>query len=222
MMRLILVFWVITGAVFGQRSWDTIPNMPDHYRKRIALFNTQRLITGRTMMVGNSITEGGDWKKLLGDTTVINRGISGDITFGLLQRVDDITRRKPARLFLLIGINDLSKKIPEEVILQNILTFVRRVQAASGSTRIFIQSLLPVNPGFKNFPAGYNVGEAVVTINDQLRKMAGRFGYTYVDIHAAFTDQEGHLQVQYSNDGLHLNEAGYRRWVKVLKDAKHL
>lgn len=222
MMRMILIFWVITGAVFGQRSWDTIPNMPDHYRKRIALFNMQKVVTGRTMMVGNSITEGGDWKKLLGDTTVINRGISGDITFGLLQRVDDIARRKPARLFLLIGINDLSKKIPEEVILQNILTFVRRMQAASGSTRIFIQSLLPVNPGFKNFPAGYNVSEAVVTINDQLRKIAGRFGYTYVDIHAAFTDKDGHLQAQYSNDGLHLNEAGYHRWVKVLKDAKHL
>jgi lysophospholipase L1-like esterase len=196
--------------------------MPEHYKKRVALFKKQKVVTGKVMMVGNSITEGGNWKKLTGDSTVVNRGVSGDITFGLLQRVDDITVRKPAKLFLLIGINDLSKKIPEEVILQNILTFVRLVQASSGNTQIFVQSLLPVNPGFKNFPAGYNVGEVVLTINAQLQKIATRFNYTYVDIHSSFSDKDGLLQAQYSNDGLHLNEAGYQLWIKVLKDAKHL
>lgn len=221
-MRLFFFLCIISATTFGQRTWDTIPNMPDHYNKRVALFKKQKVVTGRIMMVGNSITEGGNWKKLIGDTTVINRGVSGDITFGLLQRVDDITQRKPAKLFLLIGVNDLSKKIPEEVILQNILTFVRQVQARSGSTQIFVQSILPVNPGFKNFPAGYNVGDAVLTINSQLQKIAARFNFTFVDIHAAFTDKDGQLHAQYSNDGLHLNEAGYQRWVKVLKDAKHL
>lgn len=221
-MRLVLFCWLISAAASGQRTWDTVPNMPDHYRKQIALFANQKVVTERVMMVGNSITEGGNWRKLTGDTTIVNRGISGDNTYGLLQRVDDIARRKPSKLFLLIGINDLSKKIPEEMILQNILTFVRLVQARSASTRIFVQSLLPVNPGFANFPAGYNVGDAIVTINTQLQKIAPRFGYTYVDLHATFTDKDGYLQAPFSTDGLHLKEAGYQRWVRVLKDAKHL
>lgn len=221
-MRLLFFLCVFSITASGQRTWDTIPNMPDHYKKRVALFKKQKVITGRVMMVGNSITEGGNWKRLLADTTVVNRGVSGDITFGLLQRVDDIIERKPSKLFLLIGINDLSKKIPEEVVLQNILTFVRQVQGRSGSSQIFVQSLLPVNPSFKNFPAGYNVGEAINTINQQLQKIAARFNFTFVDLHAAFIDKDGYLQAQYSNDGLHLNEIGYQRWVKVLKDGKHL
>jgi lysophospholipase L1-like esterase len=221
-MRAVFLLCLVSTVALSQPAWDTIPNLPDHYRKRVALFKKQKLITGRVMMVGNSITEGGNWRKLTGDTTVINRGVSGDITFGLLQRVADITARKPSKLFLLIGINDLSKKIPEEVILQNILTFVRQVQATSAGTQIFVQSILPVNPGFKNFPPGYDVGAAVLTINGQLQKISSRFQFTFVDLHSAFTDKDGLLHMQYSNDGLHLNEAGYQRWVKVLKDAKHL
>jgi len=57
---------------------------------------------------------------------VINRGIAGDITFGVLGRLDEVIARKPAKLFIKIGINDISKNIPDEIIVENILTMVRK------------------------------------------------------------------------------------------------
>src|SRR4051794_8025406 len=94
---------------FAQRTWDTIPMLPQLYQQRYELFKKEPIVKGRVLFLGNSITQGGNWKKLLKDTTVINRGISGDVTFGILNRLGEVIQREPSKLFLLIGINDISK-----------------------------------------------------------------------------------------------------------------
>jgi len=63
----------------------------------------------------------------LNDSTVINRGIGGDITFDVLQRLDDVIKRKPSKLFILIGINDIGKDIPDAVIADNYRKIITRV-----------------------------------------------------------------------------------------------
>jgi lysophospholipase L1-like esterase len=219
---LLLAGWVNSFAQETPRAWDTLPRMIDHYNKKIALFEKEKTTTGKILFLGNSITEVGNFRKLLGDSSVINRGIAGDITFGILKRLDDVTRFKPSKVFILIGINDLSKGIPEDVILENMFLIVTQIKKASPKTQIFVQSLLPVNPTFKNFPKGYDVMEGIVTINTQLSKISRRFNYTYVDIYKNFLDKEGNLDASMSPDGLHLNASGYKHWIKILKDAKHL
>jgi lysophospholipase L1-like esterase len=206
----------------AQKTWDTIPNMPQHYLDQVAIFNKQPIVTGKIMFIGNSITEGANWKKLLKDSTIINRGISGDITFGVLNRVEDVIKRKPSKLFILIGINDLFKEIPDEVILQNILSFIRQVKSGSTKTTLFIQSILPVNKSFKNFPKNYDKEDHIVTINTQLKKLNKHFGYTYIDLYNQFTDANLQLDEKYSYDGLHLNTSGYLHWVEIIKTSKYL
>lgn len=218
-----IAFLLLVVAFAGHsQSWDSIPRLPEHYKKRTQLFAKEKASTGKVLFLGNSITEGGDWKKLLGDSAVVNRGIGGDVTFGVLKRLDEVARFKPSKVFLLIGINDLSKGIPEEVVLQNIFTIVSELKTKSPGTRVFVQSLLPVNPSFKNFPAGYALNESVITINTQLSKIEKKFGYTYIDIYKGFADKEGLMTTKFSTDGLHLNLAGYQHWVKMLKEAKYL
>jgi lysophospholipase L1-like esterase len=206
-----------------KRGYDTLPNVPDHWVKRYDLFKKEPIVTGKVMMVGNSITEGGNWKKLLGDTTVINRGISGDVTFGILRRMKDITDRKPSKLFLLIGINDLSRNTPEEVIIENIFTIVKKIQEASPETKIFVQSILPLNESFKNFPERFRGKmKKVAFINSELQKRATELNFTFIDLYSRFLDKEGKMEATLSNDGLHLTEAGYLRWVDYLKKEKYL
>ena len=207
---------------YGQQTWDTIPSMPRHYEERIALFAKEPVVTGKIVFIGNSIIEGADWKKLLKDSTVINRGISGDITFGLLNRVEDVIKRKPSKLFILIGINDLNKGIPDEVVMQNIFSFVRMVKSGTRGTHIYIQSILPVNKSFKNFPKNYDKEEHITTINAQLKKLSKHFGYTFVDLYNQFTDDAMQLEEKYSSDGLHFNASGYLHWVEILKSSKYL
>ena len=214
------LLFVATYSLWAQAKWDTIPKQPDHYRKKVEQFNQEKSKTNRLVFLGNSITEGGDWKKLTKDTTALNRGISGDITFGLLARVDEVTSRKPSKVFILIGVNDLSKGIPDEVILQNIFMLVKQIQATAPATKIYVQSILPVNPSFDNFPKSYNKLDHILVINMQLQKIAERFGYMYIDLFEKFKDSEGLLDKRFSYDGLHLNAQGYLLWGEVLRNLK--
>ncbi len=212
------------NTLFAQtKTYDTLPNMPEHYVTRYQLFQKEPVATGRIIMVGNSITEGTNWKVLLKDTTVINRGISGDVTFGVLNRLKEITDRKPSKLFLLIGVNDLSRNTPDEVIIENIFSIVGKIHSQSPTTVVYIQSILPTNESFKNLHKAFSgKGEHVKTINAQLKKYAEKLKYTYVDLYSGFLDADGRMESKFSYDGLHLNVTGYDHWVEILKKGKYL
>jgi lysophospholipase L1-like esterase len=216
---ILIVLSFVSIELFAQnKTYDTLPNLPDHYLNRVALFEKEPVVKKKIMMVGNSITEGGDWKKLLGDSTVINRGISGDVTFGVLNRMEDIVKRKPSKLFLLIGINDLSRNTPDEVILKNLFSIVNKIRGGSRKTKIFVQSILPLNESFQNFPTAFRrKGPHLATINAELMRSAHRMKFQYIDLHAEFLDKEGNMDAKYATDGLHLNMLGYQHWVSILR-----
>lgn len=219
---LVLLLGLVTAsqAQFNsnnQRGYDTIPNLPEHYANKVAQFQQEPMIKGRVIFLGNSITEGGNWKQLLGDTTVINRGIGGDNTFGVLKRLDEVTRRKPSKLFILIGINDLSKDIPPAVIAANYRTIIRRVKAESPTTRIYVQSILPLNTTVRNFPPRYDKQDAVNETNRLIKAMAIAEKVSYINLVPLMVDAQRQLKAEYTGDGLHLKAAGYRQWADFLK-----
>lgn len=207
----------------GQR-YDTIRYAKDHYAKRVTLFKSEPLIKGRVIFLGNSITEFGDWKKLLNDTTVINRGIAADNTFGVLERLNDIILRQPRKLFLKVGINDIQQGIPVDIIAKNIFLIVERVKAKSPQTEIYVHSVLPTNDNVKNeYPQAFNKSVQINSVNDLLKQQAKKNHFTYVDLNKELSDKDGKLNVKYADpDGLHLNEVGYQVWVNLLRTKKYL
>jgi lysophospholipase L1-like esterase len=218
------LFFISTMAtaqlpVTNQRLFDTLPFVPDHYPQRIARFEKEPVITGRIIFLGNSITEIGKWDQLLGDSTVINRGISGDISFGVLKRLDDIIKRQPSKLFIMIGINDIGKDIPDVVIADNYRKIITTVRAGSPSTKIIVQSILPVNPDVPNFPQHYDKQEHILAANKLIRQVSEDLHCLYVNLHDLFIDSSGRLDAKYTIDGLHLNPRGegYGIWINELK-----
>ena len=220
-MRIWIFFLFVMLSFVSQaqtRTYDTLPNLPEHYTKRVALFKKQPVVTGKVIMLGNSITEGGNWKKLLKDSSVINRGISGDVTFGVINRLDDIVKRKPSKVFLLIGINDLSRNTPYEVILENLFSIVAKIRAGSPKTQIYVQSILPTNETFKNFLPNFKGKESgIITVNTQLGRYGEKMNYVFIDLHTKFLDATGKMDGKYVTDGLHLNPLGYQHWVSILQ-----
>lgn len=206
----------------NQNLFDTIPFIPDHGQKRMEKFKSEPLVTGKIIFLGNSITEMGDWKKLTGDSTVINRGIGGDITFGILQRLDEVLNRKPSKIFLLIGINDIGKDIPPAVIADNIKKILRRIQVESPVTKIVLQNILPVNPTINKFPQHYDKQSKIVETNKLLVQVAREKNVPMVDLNKLFRDTKGNLQEKYTYDGLHINVVGYKIWIDHLKKNGYL
>jgi hypothetical protein len=79
--------------------YDTIRYATEYYIKRMDVFNAEPIARAKIMFLGNSITEFGDWQKLLNDPTVVNRGIAADNTFGVIDRLEDVISRHPKKLF---------------------------------------------------------------------------------------------------------------------------
>ena len=206
----------------NQRLYDTTTSMPAVRASRLAKFASEPVAMGRVIFLGNSITQGGDWAKLTGDSTVVNRGIGADVTFGLRTRLDDVTRRKPSKLFVLIGINDISKDIPDAVIAAEYRMLIDSVRTQSPQTKIFVQSILPLNPTVKNFPQHYDKQPRVVAVNRLLQQVARETHATYIDLWPIFIDKQNHLDASLTGDGLHLNQQGYERWVAFLKKKGYL
>jgi lysophospholipase L1-like esterase len=221
---ILLLFPLATQAqtVTNQNLFDTIPFIPEHTPQRLALFAKEPIVPGRIIFLGNSITEMGDWKKVLNDSTVINRGIGGDITYGVLKHLKDITDRNPSKVFILLGINDIGKDIPDVVIVDNYLKIVREIHDKCPKTMIYVQSVLPVNPGLPQFPRHYHKHEHILALNKLLASHAKEGNYKYIDIFQLFADGNGLLGSQYTYDGIHLRQSAYPIWVDHLKELGYL
>ena len=134
-----------------------LPHYPDsvfstYYHQRATHYRSLPKTKGDVIFIGNSITEGGEWNELFNnDQKIKNGGISGDITRGVLNRMDELAKRKPAKVFLMIGTNDLARNISTDSVVKNILWFVSYMKQETPSTQIYVQSILPVSDEFKMF-----------------------------------------------------------------------
>jgi lysophospholipase L1-like esterase len=220
---LIILLTCLSTTVPGQTiPYDTIRYAREYYKTRMDVFKTEPIVKGKVILLGNSLTEFGDWQKLLNDPTAVNRGIAADNTFGVLERLDDVISRQPKKLFIEIGINDISQNIPDAIVVNNILTMVKRVREGSPQTHIWIVSILPTNDNVKKeYPDAFNKFTQTNSVNSRLKQAAKENGFTYIDLAKVLSDTDGKLDVRYADpDGLHLNDAGYHQWIDLLKNLK--
>jgi len=186
----------------------------EHWQNRNQQFEREieTIASGRTIFLGNSITEGFELDRYFPITRPVNRGISGDHTDGLLERLEtSVLRLQPAGLFLMIGINDIGAGDPDSIILANYRQLLDRIQDTLPDSMVFIQSILPTTTAWPNCP-----GEKIVRLNTEIRELAIKYGFKWIDLYPLFVDASGYLRHDLTSDGLHLNGEGYRVWSEVL------
>lgn len=215
-MKKILILLLLTsyGGAFGQIKPQGLNDQafPTFYQQRSSLFRLLPITNGDVIFLGNSITNGSEWDELFGDPHLKNRGISGDVTAGVLNRLDEVTTRKPTKIFLLIGINDLAAGRSPDSVAHNIFRMADRINRETPSTRLYVQSILPVNDAFNKFPNHVNKGEQIKQANLMLKAGAAPNHYTFIDLYPSFCNNEGKLDTANTNDGLHEKGIGYMLW----------
>lgn len=169
------------------------------------------------VFLGNSITDGAEWYELLGNKRIRNRGISADVTEGILLRLDAITKLKPAKVFIMIGVNDLSRNMTVDEITANYRTILERIKTESPKTKVYVESVLPVNPATGMALNHTNKTELIMELNGKLKELATEFGHTYIDLFSIMADANNHLPRKYSIDGLHLTYEAYRVWTEAIR-----
>lgn len=183
----------------------------NHYIERIEEFKRNPINYGDVVFLGNSITEGGkDWNRIFDKTNIKNRGISGDITEGVLHRLNEILYYKPSAVFILIGINDIFKgTIPNEEIVGNIQKIVNLINLYSPKTKVYVQTLLPTS--------NKNIVLRIADVNKNLKENRKSSYYKLIDLHSQFANEKDMIMTEYTYDGTHLNDAGYKVWANYVK-----
>ena len=186
--------------------------------RRRGLFGLRPSRSSDSVFLGNSLTDGCEWGELFDNRHIRNRGISSDRACERAERLDPSGEGQPKRLFLRIGINDLAGGAAPGEGVADIARVIDRFQTDSRWTRIFVQSILPVNGrDFDAYRNHYAHADRIVPTNEPLKALCEEKGVTYIDVWSALADGEGLLDKRYTNDGVHLVGEGYLVWRDVLK-----
>jgi len=170
------------------------------------------------IFIGDSITDGGEWCTLFNNSSILNFGISGDGTEGVLARIDVAARLTPKKIFIMIGINDLAKGMSPDTIAKNIEKITDALKVRSPRTKVYLQSVLPVNASFKMFDAHVSKGKEIIALNALIKTICEEKGYTFIDLYSSFKQSDSELMnPKYTNDGLHLLGDGYLLWSSLIK-----
>jgi lysophospholipase L1-like esterase len=180
----------------------------------VAVFSWQRkttrgAITSTTVvMLGDSITEEGDWGALLPGHDVANRGYPGFTTEELVEAAEAVAEAEPAVVFVLTGTNDIRDGRTAgwtEAQLSEMLDHFDRV---APETSLVLQTILP----------RADAPDQVAVANESIRQIASDRGIPVLDLHPAFDNGAGGLRPSDTTDGIHLADPGYRRWAGLVAE----
>jgi len=166
------------------------------------------------VFLGDSLTEWFELGRFFPGKPIVNEGIAGDTTFGLLERLEAILDRPCSKIFLMIGINDVFNDFDSDDIIENLQLIIEEIQTESTSVELFVQSLLPVNESLLG--TGDLLNRRIRHINKELGAYCRRRSLRYLDLYPAFLEN-GEMKEAYTTDGGHLSEAGYRLWAEKLE-----
>lgn len=166
----------------------------------------------RIAFIGDSLTEFFDWQSRFPEYNVINLGIAGETVEGLLGRIDRISSsiENPDYIFIMTGINNIAME--DFDILEPYKRIVSELSSKFKDAVIIVQSILPVDLYWID-------NGAIKAVNKKLQGIAKEFDAEYLDVFSFFADSNGRPKDDYLvDDGVHLSDAGYDVWAKVVEE----
>lgn len=183
-----------------------------HYIDKVNEFRNQSYQNGAVVFLGDSITEQGDWSNVKLPVPVYNFGISGDTSYGVLMRIDQVINIQPSAVVLTIGVNDLQRGFTPERVSENTFETVNKLIDA-GVKKVFIQTVLPVIES--KLQSGIT-NSTIRQLNSLNAKILFKLHSGFLYCTEVFEDDERSLRAEFTDDGLHLNKAGYDAWYEFL------
>lgn len=177
-------------------------------------------VKGQTVFTGSSIMEMFPINKLLkehsDDTIIYNRGVGGFLSHELLEVIDVCAiDLQPSKVFINIGTNDLSwSSIPISSLIDNYEKIISLIENAVPNVKIYLMAYYPVNYEAASEEMKeclkIRTNEKITAANAEVKKLSEKHGQRYIDINSNLKDKQGRLKAEYTIEGMHINEDGYR------------
>ncbi|MDR1308327.1 MAG: GDSL-type esterase/lipase family protein [Deltaproteobacteria bacterium] len=167
------------------------------------------------VMLGDSLTAGGDWAPLDPGGEVLNQGVPGDGFNQILRRLGATVEARPGIVFLQVGINDLGAGRDMEAIVSGHRAIWQELRSAIPGLRLVVCSLIPVSERAYGERSRIS-NRRILETNRLLAEAASRAGLEFVDLFGPLFEEGQGLPRDLTFDGLHLTKKGQGIWLGEL------
>lgn len=184
-------------------------------KNNYALLNEKYALKNQTVLLGDSITDFFNYYELFFDfckssgQAVYNRGISGDTTDRLLERLyDNVLSIEPKNIVLLIGTNDIGRGLPLSMTLENVEKIMTDTKKACPDVNFIVEAVYPINENMRDkFEKRSN--KKIKEMNNEFIKLCEKHNCIWLDFTDKLKDKDGNLKKELTYDGLHVNAQAY-------------
>ena len=171
------------------------------------------------IFVGDSITEGFEdegrevWADRYAKRRAANLGISGDRTEHVLWRLENgnLDGLQPKLAVVMIGTNNFGHGTHEAPqVLEGIQAVIASLRAKRPDMAILLLGIFPRGERFNAMRGD------ILQVNQALARLEDEQVH-FLDIGAAFVEDDGSISKTVMPDALHLSPEGYRRWADAIE-----
>ena len=180
-----------------------------------SLLNKKYAIKNQTVLLGDSITDFFNWYELFYDYSkengqaVYNRGISGDTTDRLLERLDEnVLSIQPKNIVLLIGTNDIGRGLPLSMSIDNVEQIIKKSKDSCPDVNFILEAVYPINEKMRDRFEKRN-NKKIDEMNKEFVQICKKYDCVWIDFTDELKDEEGNLKKEFTFDGLHINAQAY-------------
>lgn len=210
----------ITGISYYVVKKEDITMTKEEKVERFRILNKEAE-HGRIVCAGSSLMEMFPIEKFVAedhpDITIYNRGIGGFVTEELMDNIDVcILDLEPSRLFINIGTNDLSNPdITLEQMIGRYDSILTTVQERLPEVELYLMAYYPINyeaaaEDMKECLC-IRTNQKINAANELVKELAHAHHAKYIDINEPLRDAYGNLKAEYTIEGMHIKEEGYRQ-----------
>lgn len=190
-----------------------VENDPIYLKTKAARTNLIAMLPNNKneiIFLGNSLIENFPLQEMFMNLDIKNRGVNGNTSHDILKRMKVITAAKPAKIFLMTGINDIYRNNENvDSAFQNIIKICKVIRKETPETKIYIQSILPVK-------SDGNINAKIAKLNSLISNSSKSGNFYFIDLHSKFIENN-QINPIYTTDGVHLSEKGYFLWKKSIE-----
>ena len=201
-------------------------NIPEWKKQKYRMVQSWQTLnqsckSGQTVFTGSSLMEMFPVEKFAaeegsGFPIVYNRGVGGWRTEEMLACLDEmVISLQPRRLFINIGTNDLSDAaVTIDALISRYEDVLNRIVAALPGVELVMMAYYPINydAADESIKACLRIrtNERIREANQAVEALAHRRGHRFINVNAPLTDEQGRLKAEYTIEGMHIREDGYR------------
>jgi lysophospholipase L1-like esterase len=201
MKKILIIFIILFIPILLDASEST----------RLASLNGMEPMSEGIVMIGDSITEAGQWSELL-NVKVRNSGFNGWTSKKIYNNLYKILNGNPTHIFIMVGVNDLRSGLFPYQIIENYKLILQYIKTNMPYTIIVIQSVLPIREQYNSIQPKIN------RLNFLLEELSINEGLKFLDISLYLKNSKGFLYKEYDYDSLHITGKAYEKWSYLIKE----